>query len=351
MVSARTHEVAERAARAGFALLLLLAVSPALADDSAGLLDKAQQAIDDIDYEAAKKLATQAIESGKLEGKALHRAYRLAGESAAALGDNKTAKDQFLRWVILDPKAELPAGSSPKIGLPFSEARAEADKLGRFAVDVAVNRQKDKVEIVLSAHDPLSMVAGMRLQLGDATIVSVTGNRAVLPAADAASVSVAVAVVDARGNELSRRTVTGSGGETTNNGGGTGGSGSGGGSDFTTRVEPTTRGGWPTIIRWPVWTGVAVVAAGASGFFAYQVGQTEDELAALNAMSDLHSFDEAESVRERGERQAMFANIGLGVAGAAAVAAVLTFVLEPDTVEIQPAPTAGGATIGASIRF
>jgi hypothetical protein len=175
----------------------------------------------------------------------------------------------------------------------------------------------------------------------------------VLPAADAARVSVAIAVVDARGNELSRRTVTGSSGGATTGGGGSGdGGGSGGGGpDLTTPVEPTTRGGWPTIVRWPVWTGVAVVAAGAGGFFAYQVGQTEDELAALNAMSDMHSFDEAESVRERGERQALFANIGFGVAGAAAVAAVLTFVLEPDRVEIQPAPTSGGATIGASIRF
>lgn len=335
------------------ALILLLVASPALADDSTALLDKAQQAIDDIDYETAKKLAMQAIDGGKLEGKSLHRAYRLAGESAAALGDNKSAKEHFLRWIVLDPKAELPAGSSPKIGLPFSEARAEADKLGRFAVDVAVNRQKDKVEIVLSAHDPLSMVAGMRLQLGDASVVAVTGNRAILPVADAASVSVAVAVVDARGNELSRRTVTGtSGGSGSGSGGsGSGGGGSGGGPDLTTPVGPTTRGGWPTIVRWPVWTGVAVVAAGAGGFFAYQVGQTEDELAALNAMSDMYSFDDAENVRTRGERQALFANIGFGVAGAAAVAAVLTFVLEPDKVEIQPAPTAGGATIGASIRF
>ena len=334
-----------RARRIALALLLA-AAAPALADDSAALLDQAQQAIDDIDYETARRLAAQAIDGGKLEGKALHRAYRLAGESAAALGDTKSAKEHFLRWIVLDPKAELPAGSSPKIGMPFSEARAEAEKLGRFSVDVAVNRQKDKVEIVLSAHDPLTMVAGMRLQLGDASVVAVTGTRAVLPAADAATVEVAVAVVDARGNELSRRTVTGgaatTGGDTTP---------PRGGGDVVTPAQPTHRGGWPTIVRWPVWTGLAVVAAGAGGFFAYQVGQTEDELAALNAASDMHSFDEAEAVRDRGERQALFANIGFGVAGAAALAAVLAFALEPDRVEILPAPTAGGATIGASIRF
>ncbi len=331
-------------ARIAITLLLASAAAPAFADDSA-LLDQAQQAIDEIDYEAARKLATQALDGGKLEGKALHRAYRLAGESAAALGDTRSAKDHFLRWIVLDPKAELPAGSSPKIGMPFAEARAEADKVGRFSVDVAVNRQADKVEIVLSAHDPLSMVAGMRLQLGDASVVAVTGTRAVLPAADARSVAVTIAVVDARGNELSRRTVAGpasaTGSATT----------PGRGPEVGGPDRPAPRGGWPTIVRWPVWTGVAVVAAGAGGFFAYQVGQTEDELAALNAASDMHSFDDAEAVRERGERQALFANIGFGVAGAAAIAAVLAFALEPDRVEILPAPTAGGATIGASIRF
>jgi hypothetical protein len=327
--------------------LLLAAASPASADDSSALLDQAQQAIDDIDYDAAKKLATEAIESGKLEGKALHRAYRLAGESAAALGDAKLAKEHFLRWIVLDPKAELPAGSSPKIGQPFSEARAQADTLGRFSVDVAVKRGKDEVEIKLSAHDPLSMISGMRLQLGDASVVFVFGTRAVLPAADAASVEVAIAVVDARGNELSRRTVTGSESATdVGDGGGDTGTG-----DATVTPPPTTRGGWPTIVRWPVWTGLAVVAAGAGGFFAYQVGQTEDELAALNAASDMHSFDEAESVRERGERQALFTNISFGAAGVFALAAVLAFTLEPDRVEIQPAPTSGGAAVSATIRF
>lgn len=332
---------ASRVRRIAFALVL--AAGSAHADDSVALLDKAQQAIDDIDYETAKKLANEAIASGKLEGKALHRAYRLAGESAAALGDTRGAKEHFLRWIVLDPKAELPAGSSPKIGVPFSEARAEADKVGRFSVDVAVNRQKDKVEIVLSAHDPLQMVAGMRLQIGDASVVAVTGTRAVLPAADAQTVAVAVAVVDAKGNELSRRTVTGSAAS--------GGSKEPDRDPDPVREQPTRSGRWPSIVRWPVWTGVAVVAAGAGGFFAYQVGQTEDELAALNAMSDMHSFDEAEDVRERGERQALFTNISFGVAGVAAAAAILTFVLEPDGVEITPAPTAGGAAVSATLRF
>lgn len=336
-----------RFGRLAFALLLATAPT-AFAEDSSALLDQAQQAIDDIDFDAAKTLAQQAIDSGKLEGKELHRAYRLAGDSAAALGDAKGAKEQYLRWIILDPKAVLPAGSSPKFSMPFNEARAQADKVGRFAVDVAINRQKDKIEIVLSAHDPLSMIVGMKLQIGDASIVSVTGTRAVLPTADASTVGVSVAVVDEHGNQLSYRNVSGSSRGNTGNGG-----------DeiernphetITTDV-PARRGGWPTIVRWPVWTGLAVVAGGAGGFFAYQTRQTEDELTALNASSDMHTFDEAEAVRKRGERQALFTNISFGVAGAATIGAILAFVLEPDRVEILPAPTAGGASVSATIRF
>ena len=103
-------------------------------------------------------------------------------------------------------------------------------------------------------------------------------------------------------------------------------------------------------MRWPTWAGVALVGAGVGGYFAWQVGQTEDELAALNAASDQHSFDEALALRDRGQRQALYANVGFGVAGAAALAAVLTLVLEPDAaVEVNPAPS--GATVGTSVRF
>jgi hypothetical protein len=95
---------------------------------------------------------------------------------------------------------------------------------------------------------------------------------------------------------------------------------------------------------------VAVAAGGVGGYFAWQLGKTEDDLAALNATSGQHSFDEALDLTERGDRQALIANIGFGVAGVAAVAAVLTLVLEP-TGTVEVAPTAGGATATAIVRF
>jgi hypothetical protein len=182
----------------------------------------------------------------------------------------------------------------------------------------------------------------MRLRIGDNSEVSVTGLTAVLPAPAAAAAAVAVEVTDARGNELARRSVAGSA--------------RGRGADVTGAAPrdsaPRSRSKrWPVFVRWTTWTGVALLAGGAGGYFAMEVGKDEDALAALNAASEEHSFDEAEALRERGRTHALYANLGFGVAGAAALAAVLTFVIEPRGYEIVPAPTAGGATVSASVRF
>jgi hypothetical protein len=163
----------------GLAVLCALAATAA-ADNP--LLDQAQRAIDDIDPAAAGDLTREALDRGGLNASELRRAHRLAGESAAALGDAKAARTHFVRWILLDPAASLPAGVSPKLAQPFADARAEADKLGRFAVDIEISRDADRVEVTLTPTDPLGLIAGMRLRIGDNSEVSVTGLTAVLPA-------------------------------------------------------------------------------------------------------------------------------------------------------------------------
>lgn len=332
--------------RAGLAMLLFVALgaAPAAANP---LLDQAQRAIDDIDPQAARDLTRRAIESGKLDAGELRRAHRLAGESAAAVGDAKAARDHFLRWLLLDPTASLPAGVSPKLAQPFADARAEAERAGRFSVDIGIARGDGRIDVTLEANDPLEMIAGMRLRIGDASEVSVTGLTATLPAADAGAVAVNVVVTDARGNELARRSAAGSA-RVDRPGGGDRRD-----APPDDRAGPRTRSKrWPVAVRWTTWTGVALLAGGAGGYFAVQVGKDEDALAALNANSEMHSFDEAEAIRDRGNRHALYANVGLGVAGAAALAAVITFIVEPrGSVEIAPAPAPGGGTVSATIRF
>lgn len=316
----------------------LAAAAPARAD--AVLLDQAQQAIDDIDYATARTLATKALAEGALGRADLERAYRLLGESAAALGDATAAREHFTRWLVLRPDAALAPGASPKLTGPFARAQAAATQLGRFTADATVSRTADRITVEVTGADPLAMVVGLRVKVGDATEVSVTARRAVLPAAVDATVT--VALVDRAGDELVRREFAGAAPDTAP-------------PDAPPR-EPVAAPArvashrWPTLVRWPTWAGVSLVAAGVGGYFAWQMGQTEDELAALNAASDQHSFDDALALRDRGQRQALFANVGFGVAGAAAVAAVLTLALEPDAaVEVNPAPS--GATVGTSVRF
>jgi hypothetical protein len=60
------------------------------------------------------------------------------------------------------------------------------------------------------------------------------------------------------------------------------------------------------------------------------VGQAQDDLDALNAASPSHTFDEAEAIQDRCERNAVIANIAIATAGVAVAAAVVTFLLDRD---------------------
>ena len=319
--------------------VLLALAGPAAADGR--LLGEAQQKIDEIDYEAARELVDRALREGGLDRDDLGRAYRIGGEVAAALGDGKGAREHFVRWVLLVPDAALPPGSSPKIVDPFTAARAEAARLGGFSLDVQVVREDARIRVEVAGKDPLQLASGLRVRLGEEPEVAVEGTRADLPARDPATVDVLVVVVDRAGNELSRVDLPG-------------------GRAVDTPVDrpapvaagPTRRvhHSIPAPLRWPTWAVLGLAAAGTGGYFVYRVDQAEDELAALNASSSTHTFDDALAIEERGDRDAMIANVAFGVAGAAAVATILTLVLDEERVEVLPAP---GGSVGASaaVRF
>jgi hypothetical protein len=328
-----------RALLAAALLAALAAPAAAGGDDGAGLLDRAQKAIsDDIDYDTAGTLVQQALDGGGLSRADLARAHRIAGEVAAALDDAAGARAHFVRWLLLEPDATLADGMSPKITEPFEAARAEARELGAMTIEVAAERRPGKVRVTLDARDPLNLIARLRAR-ADGVEAEDVGTRVELEVPGDAPLAVEISVLDEQGHELERQTVTAEVG----------------GAVEPDRPPPRIEGGrggggWPAIIRWPTWTAVAVVAGGAGGFFAYRVGQDEDELAALNASAAEHTIDEAEAVQARGQRNALYANIGFGVAAAAAVTAILTFVLEPDDqprVEVTPQ----GDGVSVSVRF
>lgn len=306
------------------AWIVLIAIAGTAA---AGELDEAQRKIEDIDYEGARVILEAALERGGMSREELARAERLAGEVTAALGEDDEAEAHFARWIVLEPGATLPEGSSPKIVGPFEAARDRVS--GVLEIDVAVARQGEVAVIEVGGADPLAMIAGFRAEAGDLVVAERRrGELLIGPGA----ATVAVVVLDGNDNVLAREVVSIEA--------------------VVVDEAPAPPRGWPAAVRWPTWAGVTVVGLGVAGVFTYRVGEDEDELAEIRANPGAYSVEEAEAVEARGERDALLANVGFAVAGAAAVAAVLTFVLEPDRdVEVAPVAAPGGAGVSATLRF
>lgn len=316
--------------RAAAFAALLLATATAHAGDSP-LLDQAQQAIDGVDYDAAKGLVDKAITAGALEPADLARAHMLAGEVAAALGDDATARDHFVRWLLLDPDAALPDGVSPKIAEPFAAAKEQAGTLGAMTIAVRVERSHGKVHVFLDARDPLNLIAGLRVRRDDGRAAQEQGTSVELPADDAEPVTLTVLVLDEHDDQIAVKTVTAEA--------------------SATPTPATPHHGWPAIVRWPTWTALAVVGGGVGGYFAWQTSKDHEALDALNADSMNHTFDEATAIEDRGKGHALDADIGFGVGAGFAAIAVLTALLEPHA-HAEVAPMAGGGVAGdVRIRF
>jgi hypothetical protein len=315
------------------AILLVLAATPALAGTSPQL-DKAESAIDNVDYDAAKTLVDAAIAGGSLEPGDLARAHRLAGEVAAALGDDAGAKDHFIRWILLEPDAKLADGVSPKIAAPFAAARDEAQSLGSMSIDVRVERAPGKVRVFLDTRDPAHMVAGLRVRADDGLAAQEHGTSVELPAKDDASMSLTVLVLDDHDDQIAIKTITSD-------------------PEITAHAPPpAAEHRWPLLVRWPTWSVLAVAALGAGGYFVWQTGKDQNELDALNADSAHHTFDEANAIEARGKAHALDANIAFAAGGVLATAAVVVFLIEPrGKVEVAPEVGPSGAGLTALLRF
>ncbi len=324
-----------KAVAAALAAAALLATPvPALAggDDARALLDAAAAAIEEVDYQEARQRVDRALTTGRLTPGQLVRAHRLMGEITAALDQPDAAREHFLRWILLDTGADLPSGMSPKITEPFAAARREAARLGGFELTVRLRRTPGAVEVTADARDPRRWIRAMRARLAGGDEVTLRDGSGELEVDDAEAVEVEVVAVDERGNQLAIASASA-------------------GPREAGKAPPPRRRGLPAALRWPTWAGLAVVAAGSGAYFGWRVGQAEDDLRALNADSMQHSFDDARAIQDRGRRDALIANISIGVAAAAALAAVLTYTLEPRGVEVRP--EAGSDRVGAiaSVRF
>ena len=351
----------------------VLAPRPAAAQpDPDELVVQARQAMVNLDYDRAIRLLERAEEAGRSRRDQLAAIYRSLGESRAALGDDDAASNEFRRLLALDPGAELPRGSSPKVTAPFESARDFMRQHRPLTIGCA---REGRGAVLAIQSDPLSLIASARLTTADGTVLTRARRpsgraRVSLDAPAGAPQDVACTALDVYGNELARTPIG-----TTDRAapgrdealdsttiltptdqprpaprrsrvasGVSGASDTGTGGALTVTVERTPEREPPPIYaRWWLWGTGALVGAGATAFFAVQLQADEDDWRTIKRASQEHTYAEALAVQDRGERHALYANIA--TVTTAALAAVSLGLLVRDLVRDDDE---SGAQIGAA---
>lgn len=330
----------------------LLVATRAHADDAA--LDKARQALDDLDYPTAQKTLADTLAAGNNDPEELVEIYKLTGIVAGSLGDAKAATEAFKHLLVLSPKAKLPAGTSPKINKPFTTASEWFKKSSALQVEVETANKPASVTLAIE-NDPLAMVASARVEFvvdggneqsldgkGDKTQIKID-----LPKGK--RIDLRLVALDAHGNrlvELGTRAVpivitsepdvvvvqqskpTGP-----------------------PKVAPAKAGpSRPWYFKWWLWTGVAVGFGGATTYFAIEARSDADELQKLIDQSISHRVGESQDLEDRVRREVLFTNIGLGATVVFAAGAAILYFTEPSgpeprNVTITPTPIPGGGAI------
>lgn len=350
-----------RRGAAAIAIVVGLAVTvrSARADDA---LAPARAAIEQADYAAAKTAVDAVLATGSLGPDELAEAYRLRGTVAGAMGDATGATESFTRLLSLAPKTTLPFGTSPKISKAFDKAAAYAKTHEPLKVKVDTQASPPSLTLVVTS-DPLKLVAKTRVWVivdgkpggtldGTGAIALPPGKR----------LDLRVAALDDRGNRLVELgtadvpiVLVGREAEAKPDRPAV---------PVVTPVTPVVE--TPAVhepaheralyARWWLWGGVTVVVAGVAGYFSYATYQAKQDLVALEATSQFHTFDEAKQVEDRGHRDALIANITFGVAGATAIATTILFFTRPRHTDermtrVLPVAHQGGGGVALEVPF
>lgn len=296
-------------------------------------LERARRQLDDLKYEDAAASLEQALRTGESDPKELAVIYQLSAQVAAARGDEASAEDFFRHLLALAPGTTLPGGVSPKIAEPFAAARAFIEQKLPISVRWEPDASSSAVRVLVDA-DPLSMVDGAEvvwLEDGEAKREVKRGAAPyVIEVPKKKKLQLRIAAIDAFGNHIAEFgsekkplvidtssmgdvvvTPPGGGGEQ--------------------HPDEQKRGG-SVFGKWWLWGSVAVVAAGAGTYFGLDVLAAKNEIEDLNKkslMGEPVQFSDALAIQQRGDRSALIANISFGVAGAAAVTAVVLYVMQP----------------------
>jgi hypothetical protein len=319
-------------------------------------LDDARKAVDSSDYMGARTALTAALDAGNASPSDLAEIYKLTGVVAGALGEADAATAAFAKWIALDPKAALPPGTSPKIMRPFSAASEKAKKGELLKVRTETSVTPPSITVIVAA-DPLHLVAGAHV------MASVDGaleqafdgkghDRIKIDLPKGKRLDLRVAVLDSQGNHLVELgsadvpiVIVGEGTTALDH-------------DVsavlqTKHESPKTSPATPSHPRplyatWWVWGAGAAVFGGVGAYFGFAGRSAANDLDHLNATSSDHQFSEARDLESTARRDLLVFDIGMGIAGAAAIGAAILYVTEPRIVterRVSVVPAAGGGTV------
>lgn len=300
-------------------------------------LQQARRDVEGSDYMAARASLVSALDAGDASPEEVAEIYKLSGIVEGALGNEKEATEAFAKSLSIDPKGTLPAGTSPKIMRPFEAASHEALK-----VKVETSATPPAVTLVI-VSDPAKLITRAQVFViadgkPETKIEGAVGKLA-LPAGK--RLDLRVQALDAHGNRIVELgstevpiVITGG----------------------ATPIEPVvpkkivkTREPAverPLYLRWWLWGTVGVAFAGAGTYFGLQARSDANDLSALNAASQQHTFTEASDLESRAKREALFCNIGLAAGGAFALGATILYLTRPHTeTQISAVPMQGGAAV------
>jgi hypothetical protein len=323
-------------AAAALAVALVLAATPAPAGADEPPLAEAQRFMEEVRFDKARESLDGVLRQGTSDPAGLAAIYRLRGEVSVALGDSRGAREAFSRWLMIDPAAALPAGTSPKIVAAFDATRAALADKPPLRVR-ATPTPRGSVLVVVES-DPLELVRGARASYARADgaprrVEGAGRGRIELLLPAEAPLVVQVAAIDLHGNALRLMTVE----------------------------RPATRPAAvaaartaapppPWYARWYPWAGAAALSGAATVYFGLEARSDQEELDAVIADSGNHSYDEARDIEERGDRHALLANVGAAVTGGLAVVSGILYLrgrhgAEPPALQVAPSATPDSAAL------
>lgn len=322
-------------------------------------LAHARQAVAVSDYLTARGDLAGARDAGGHSPEETAELYRLTGIVEAALGDDGAATDAFTRWIAMSIQAALPPGTSPKIKQPF-------EKASRFFFGPGPTHQPLELKAETSAtppavtlvviSDPLSMVAKVRVNYeidgAERTRDLVASRRTVVALPVARRIEVRIAALDSHDNRLveigskdAPLVISGEPEPTRPRAGAA-----------PISSPPVPAGGLsvssepdavpPIWRRWWPYAAAAGVSAAVTGYFAWS---------AYDAARDPRRVDPADPaarrINDRGRRDTLITNVGIGVTGAFAIAAGVMYLTAPGPrgeprVTAVPVPSGGALVLG-----